>query len=58
MDEKVLSVDNIMSRYGIKHRETAVRLFKTKGFGGFKIGHRWYVREKDLLKYEDLNKAW
>lgn len=56
--DSVLTIDDVMTRYQIQARETAGRLFKSKGFGGYKIGHRWYVREKDLLRYEDQNKLY
>ncbi len=53
--ERLLGVDEIMERYGLRDRRTARGVMDAAG--AFVVARRLYVREADLLAYEDALRA-
>jgi len=53
--ERLLGVGEVMARYGLRDRRTARGVMDAAG--AFVVARRLYVREADLLAYEDALRA-
>jgi len=50
--DRLMGVDQVMARYGLRDRRTAPRVMDAAG--AFVVARRLYVREADLVAYEVL----
>lgn len=52
MEDRKLTVADIMKMYGISRDSAMANIFRRQGSGAFKIGRIWFINESDLLKLE------